>query len=221
MSSRTHWLALAGWPAPLQVAPKEGDTPDRAKYYQGIKFYDPQVCVDVRLGMCVGMAVCVGACGCMWVHVRGHVRGHGGMLGPNLRQRQPHSCCCNTRLESSCPQSCRGAAKSRHPHHARRVRADCGGHARGGRVSRAAAPDGRGGGAPRLRGRQSEAGRQRQAGRGWAGVLGRWVLAAWRACVLACWCADGRAALLAALLCRCCWLLTRRQWHAGGRWMTS
>jgi hypothetical protein len=25
------------------VGPKEGDTPGRAKYYQGIKFFDPEV----------------------------------------------------------------------------------------------------------------------------------------------------------------------------------
>ncbi len=32
--------------AAVKIAPKEGDTADRAKYYQGIKFYDPQVVGD-------------------------------------------------------------------------------------------------------------------------------------------------------------------------------
>ena len=27
----------------VKVVPKEGDTPDRSKYMQGIKFYDPEV----------------------------------------------------------------------------------------------------------------------------------------------------------------------------------
>jgi uncharacterized protein YbjT (DUF2867 family) len=35
--SRVIWCSAA------TVVPKEGDTPDRAKYYQGIKFYDPKV----------------------------------------------------------------------------------------------------------------------------------------------------------------------------------
>ena len=30
----------------LQVGPKEGDTADRQKYYQGIKFYDPEIIGD-------------------------------------------------------------------------------------------------------------------------------------------------------------------------------
>ena len=33
----------------LQVVPKEGDTADRSKYYQGIKFYDPEI-----IGGCAG-----------------------------------------------------------------------------------------------------------------------------------------------------------------------
>ncbi|GLI71468.1 hypothetical protein VaNZ11_016695 [Volvox africanus] len=32
--------------AAVKVSPKEGDTADRAKYYQGIKFYDPEVVGD-------------------------------------------------------------------------------------------------------------------------------------------------------------------------------
>ena len=30
----------------VKVAPKEGDTNDRSKYYQGIKFYDPEIVGD-------------------------------------------------------------------------------------------------------------------------------------------------------------------------------
>ncbi len=30
----------------VKVVPKEGDTPDRAKYMQGIKFYDPEIVGD-------------------------------------------------------------------------------------------------------------------------------------------------------------------------------
>ena len=31
------------WCSATKIVPKEGDTPDRKKYYQGIKFYDPEV----------------------------------------------------------------------------------------------------------------------------------------------------------------------------------
>jgi hypothetical protein len=30
----------------VKVQPKEGDTPDRSKYYQGIKFFDPEIVGD-------------------------------------------------------------------------------------------------------------------------------------------------------------------------------
>ena len=42
-------VAVVGCSA-VKVAPKEGDTVDRAKYYQGIKFYDPEI---------VGALVCL------------------------------------------------------------------------------------------------------------------------------------------------------------------
>lgn len=38
-------VAVVGCSA-VKVAPKEGDTVDRAKYYQGIKFYDPEIVGD-------------------------------------------------------------------------------------------------------------------------------------------------------------------------------
>ena len=30
----------------MKVQPKEGDTADRSKYYQGIKFFDPEIVGD-------------------------------------------------------------------------------------------------------------------------------------------------------------------------------
>ena len=44
----------------VKVQPKEGDTPDRAKYLQGIKFFDPEIVGDTPESV---EKVCVCLCG--------------------------------------------------------------------------------------------------------------------------------------------------------------
>jgi hypothetical protein len=83
----------------VKVAPKEGDTVDRQKYMQGIKFFDPEI---------------VGECGCGVVPCSGRRQGQAAAGAALLARMLPHCCWLAGWLVPACLPACLSACR-RHP----------------------------------------------------------------------------------------------------------